>query len=346
VASIATLLRTHHDPGGQKGWEPVRRYRLDVRVDEQSWLRDLAEDVRTGLTGRPRMLPPKYFYDSVGAQLFDRITRLPEYYLTRTEERLLARVAPALVEDLDLRELVELGSGASSKTRFFLDAMNGTRPAVRYVPVDMDAGGLEAAARGLTRDYAFLEVHAIVGDFQRDLRALPPPVGRRLILFLGSTIGNLGPPARRELLGQVRAGLAPGDRFLVGVDLVKDVALLEAAYNDAAGVTREFNRNILRVVNRGLDGDFDPEAFRHLAIYNGPETRIEMHLVATAPQRVRLRRLDLTIDIARDESIWTESSYKFTRDSVAADLEAAGLRLGRWHTDAGEQFALALAAPV
>jgi L-histidine N-alpha-methyltransferase len=326
------------------------RLRVDLHVDEPSRLRTLAEDVRRGLTAARKALPPKYFYDAAGSALFDRITALPEYYLTRAEARLLAEVGPALMREAAPRDLVEIGPGSAGKTRRLLDALDGAArdgggPAVRYVPIDVDRGLLETVGRRLTAEYPFLHVHAIVGDFERHLGRVPPRVGPRLVLFLGSTIGNLEPVDRVRVLRDIRALLAPGDRLLLGVDLVKDTARLEAAYNDAAGVTREFNRNILHVVNRELGADFRPGAFRHLAFYDPAARRIEMHLVATAPQEVRLGALGVTIRLAAGESIWTESSYKFTRDDLAAALEAAGLRLAAWHAGADGEFGLAVAVP-
>jgi L-histidine N-alpha-methyltransferase len=319
------------------------RYRVEVHADAHTRLKAMAEDVLRGLGERPRSLPPKYFYDAAGSQLFEQITRLPEYYLTRTEDALLDALAPRLMHALAPRDVVELGSGFSLKTRRLLDA-RGARP-LRYTPVDVDETTVAASAARLLAEDPQLEVHAIIGDFERHLVHVPAPSGRRLVLFLGSTIGNLDAPARHALLAQVRGLLRRGDRLLLGVDLVKDPAVLEAAYNDAAGVTAEFNRNILRVVNRGLGADFRLEAFRHHAWYNAAESRIEMHLVADAPQVVRVRSLDLTVRLEPSESIWTESSYKFTRASIGAMLEAAGLRLDAWHPDAGNRFALALAAP-
>ena len=319
-------------------------YHIDVYTDEQSRLRELLEDVRHGLTGRPKTLAPKYFYDPIGSRLFEKITQLREYYLTRVEDGLLARWAPDLIGALRPRDIVELGAGSGTKTRRLLDAA-GAWP-MRYVPVDVDAAMLETAAAQLVDQYPFLDVHAIVGDFERHLSAVPPRAGRRLVLFLGSTIGNLDGPARHDLLVGIRELLGPGDHFVLGVDLVKDVRVIEAAYNDAAGVTAEFNRNILRVVNRGAGGDFDPEAFAHLAFYDRDAARIEMHLVPASPQVVHLRRLDLTIEVAAGERIWTESSYKFTRDSTREELEAAGLSLARWRTDARRRFALVFATPM
>jgi len=322
------------------------RYRAYAYTDEANRRRRLEEDVRRGLTASPKTLPSKYFYDAIGSKLFEDITRVPEYYLTRTEAALLDELAPGLMLGLAPVDIVELGAGSSAKTRRLLDARNGLREPVRYVPIDVDELTVQAGAARLIADYPFLDVHAVVGDFERHLEHVPAAVGRRLVLFLGSTIGNLDPPARQRLLAQVRSLLyAPEDRFLLGLDLVKDVRLLEAAYDDASGVTRAFNRNILHVVNRGVDGDFRPAAFRHVAFYNEAASRIEMHLVPDSTQEVRLRRLGLHVRVSPDESIWTESCYKFSRASAQAELEGAGLRLDRWHVDPDEYFAVAVAAP-
>jgi len=319
------------------------RYLIDVHTDERAQQQHLEEDVRRGLTSRPKSLPPKYFYDRAGSLLFERITELPEYYPTRTESALLAEILPGLIEDFLPDDIVEIGAGSSEKTRRVLDAVTaGGRP-VRYVPLDVDRLTLEASAERLLREYPSLSVHAVVGDFERDLSHVPPPTGRRLAMFLGSTIGNLDEPAQRRLLADLKALLPdPRDRLLLGVDLVKDVKILEAAYDDSAGVTRDFNLNILRVINRGVDGDFDPDAFRHRAFYNDAAARIEMHLVAESAQTVRLRRLGLTVRFAPGEGIWTESSYKFSRAGIEALLGDAGLRLARWHVDPANYFALAL----
>ena len=319
--------------------------RLEIHVDAHTRLKAMAEDVVRGLTAQPKSLPPKYFYDPAGSRLFDEITRLPEYYLTRAEEAILAGIGPALMRTIRPRDVVELGSGTSEKTRRLLAARDGDRAPLRYTPVEIDAETVTAAAAALTAQYPEVDVHGVVGDFERHLVHVPPPLGRRLALFLGSTIGNLHPPQRRSVLAAIRDLLPPDGRLLLGVDLVKDVAALEAAYDDAAGVTRAFNRNVLRVVNRGLGGDFRPEAFRHHARYNAEESRIEMHLVAQSRQTVRLRAVDLTVHVEAGESIWTESSYKFTRASVAEALEEAGLRLDGWHTDGAQRFALAVATP-
>jgi L-histidine N-alpha-methyltransferase len=302
--------------------------------------------VRRGLTATPKTLPSKYFYDATGSKLFEDITELPEYYLTRTETALLEELAPGLMRELAPQDIVELGAGSAIKTRRLLDARNGLRQPTRYVPLDVDELMIQTAATRLLADYPFLHVRALVADFERHLRHVPAPIGRRLVLFLGSTIGNLDPPPRQRLLTEVRA-LLPGkeDRFLVGLDLIKDVKVLEAAYNDASGVTREFNRNILAVVNREVDADFQPTAFNHVAFYNDAVSRIEMHLVPDSAQDVHLRRLGLTIRVSPDESIWTESCYKFSRGSAQSMLEEAGFRLEGWHVDPDNYFALAVAAP-
>ncbi|HEV2054104.1 MAG TPA: L-histidine N(alpha)-methyltransferase [Methylomirabilota bacterium] len=322
------------------------RYRAYAYTDETDRRTRLEEDVRRGLTASPKTLPPKYFYDAIGSKLFEGITELPEYYLTRKEAALLETLAPELMRELEPQDIVELGPGSAVKTRRLLDARNGLRDRLRYVPIDVDELTVQASAARLIADYPFLDVRALVGDFERHLEHVPSPVGRRLVLFLGSTIGNLDPPGRQRLLAQVRALLrSREDRFLVGLDLVKDVTVLEAAYNDASGVTREFNRNILNVVNRGTDADFLPTAFRHVAFYNETAARIEMHLVPDSTQEVHLRRLGLTIRVSPEEGIWTENSYKFSRAAAQAMLEDAGLRLETWHTDSESYFALAVAAP-
>ena len=321
-------------------------YQVDVYTEDRARDEALAEDVRRGLTSDPKFLPPKYFYDRAGSLLFERITELPEYYLTRTEAKILRNIAPTLIGNIFHGDIVEIGSGTSSKTRQMLDALNGNRPRVRYVALDVDRQTLEDSAARIIDEYPGLRVHAVVGDFERDLGHVPPPEGRRLVVFFGSTIGNLDPPERQRFLEGVRGLLATrDDRFLLGVDLVKDARVLEAAYDDASGVTREFNRNILRVVNRGLDADFRPEAFRHVAFYNAEAARIEMHLVATSPQHVHLDRLGLDVRFEAGDDIWTESSYKFTRPGVEAMLEEADLELEEWHVDSKGYFALALARP-
>jgi L-histidine Nalpha-methyltransferase len=322
------------------------RYRGHAYTDEVEKRRTLEADVRRGLTSIPKSLPPKYFYDAIGSKLFQDITELPEYYLTRTETALLEELAPGLMRELAPEDIVELGAGAAVKTRRLFDARSGHGRPIRYVPIDVDEGTIETAATRLLAEYSFLNVHALVADFERHLRHVPAPIGRRLVLFLGSTIGNLDPPARHRLLTDVRALLSgTEDRFLLGLDLIKDVKVLEAAYDDASGVTREFNRNILAVVNREMDADFQPTAFNHVAFYNEAASRVEMHLAPESTQNVRLGQLGLSIRVSPHESIWTESCYKFSRSSAQSMLEEAGLRLDGWHVDPDNYFALALAAP-
>ena len=323
------------------------RYQVDVYTDAAAQQRRLEDDVRRGLTARQKSLPAKYFYDRAGSLLFERITELPEYYPTRTESALLQEIVPGLIGEILPDDIVEIGAGSSEKTRRVLDAVTAGGHPVRYVPLDVDRVTLQVSATRLLTRYPTLSVHAVVGDFERDLAHVPPARGRRLVMFLGSTIGNLDAGPRHRLLTGLR-GLLPasGDRMLLGVDLVKDVKILEAAYDDAAGVTRDFNRNILNVINHGVDGDFQPETFRHRAFYNEAASRIEMHLVADSARVVKLGRLGLTIRFRPGEDIWTESSYKFTRGGVETMLARASLRLTRWYVDPANYFALAVAAPV
>jgi L-histidine N-alpha-methyltransferase len=299
----------------------------------------MAEEVREGLQARPLpSLPCKYFYDERGSRLFDEITRLPEYYQTRTEEALLDRFAPELIEAARPRELVELGSGSGRKIRLLLDAMRERGLLERCLLLDIAAGFLEDSVGRLAREYSSLEVRGIVGDFLHDLTALGPG-GGRMALFLAGTIGNLHPDEVPPFLAKVARQLAPGDSFLVGLDLVKDE--LHAAYNDARGVTAEFNRNILRVVNEGLEGDFDPEAFEHVAFYDREKAWIEMRLRARREMRVRLRAIDLDLHFRAGDEVRTELSCKYTRESFAARLPGTGLVLDRFLTDPDRLFAAA-----
>lgn len=318
---------------------------MDVHVSNGSFRKTAEEDIRRGLTGDPKSLPPKYFYDSRGSELFERITELPEYYLTRVEKGLLASLAEELIGRVRPQEVVELGSGSPAKIRLFLNAPNAAEQLDRYVPFDVNEEVVRESVETIANSYGFLQAHGVVGDFEKHLTYLPSPIGRRLIVLLGSTIGNLDPQPRRDFLLQLRQHLASGDRLLLGLDLVKDPLILEAAYNDTAGVTAEFNRNILRVVNRSVQGDFIPEAFQHHAYYNQQANRIEMHLTPTFPQTVNLRDSELTISVPPNETIWTENSYKFTQESTEAMLKEAGMHLQEWYTDTNTMFALALARP-
>ena len=306
----------------------------------------LAQDVRDGL-GRPpgeRELPPKHFYDERGSELFDRITRLPEYYPTRCERAILNRQAPGLVEATEARELVELGSGTASKTRALLYAMAGAGALERYVPFDVDPSVVEACAGELTDLYPGLSVYGIVGDFTCDLGHVPDGE-RRLIAFLGSTIGNLMPDARRDFLAAVRELMGPTDRFLLGTDLLKDVSVIQAAYNDSDGVTARFNLNMLRVLNRELDADFDLDAFEHEAAFELEPSWVEMRLRARSEQHVRIPYAGVSVTIAAGEAIRTEVSTKFTLDVLARELAEAGMELEDFYTDPAGMFGLSLAAP-
>jgi len=303
----------------------------------------MAAEIRAGLSAQPLpCLPCKYFYDDRGSALFEQITRLPEYYPTRTEEALLERVADEVVAATRPVELCELGSGVGRKARMLLDAGRAAGTLTRCVLLDINATVLAQSVRSLERDYPGLSVRGVMGDFQDDLAALGPG-GGRLALFLAGTIGNLHPA--REVPGFLRAvarQLAPGDAFLVGLDLVKDEARLHAAYNDSAGVTAEFNRNILRVVNAALGADFDPDAYDHVAFYDRDRAWIEMRLRARHDQRVRVPGAHLELTLRQGQEIRTELSCKYTRPTFEARLARTGLRLESWLTDAESLFALAL----
>lgn len=298
----------------------------------------LADDVRRGLTARPRSLPPKWFYDATGSALFDRICELPEYYLTRAERSLLERDAAAIVAASGAGELLEIGSGMARKTGLLLRAMSG-RP--RYLPFDISTDALEASARSLREAVPSVIIDPIVGDFERDVAKIPVARAPRMWAFLGSTIGNLDERGAPAMLASFAARMASGDTFLLGVDLVKDVATLERAYDDAAGVTALFNKNVLAVVNRELDADFDLPQFEHIARYDVEKARIEMYLAATVEQRVRVAAIDLTLEFERGERILTEISRKFTRETTEGTLARGGLRMKQWF--ASDDFALALA---
>jgi L-histidine N-alpha-methyltransferase len=317
--------------------------RVDVHVGPHDYERSLSADVRAGLTATPKELPPKYFYDDRGSELFDAITRLPEYYPTRAERAILEVVAPEIASRTNADTLIELGSGTSEKTRLLLGALRAHGTLERFVPFDVSEATLRAAASAVADEYS-ISVHAVVGDFERHLHALPRG-GTRVVAFLGSTIGNLTPALRAHFLAEIASGLEPGDAFLLGTDLVKDVDRLLRAYDDSAGVTAEFNRNVLRVVNRALDADFDPDRFAHVARWDPDEQWIEMWLRSDAAQTVRVGGLDLTVEFAPGEAMRTEISAKFTRDRVEAELAAAGLAVDAWWTDPAGDFALSLSRP-
>jgi L-histidine Nalpha-methyltransferase len=302
----------------------------------------LRRDVFDGLQKTPKSLPPKWFYDSVGSDLFDQITRLPEYYPTRAEAEILCARSAEVASASEADTLVELGAGTSEKTRQLLDALRERGSLRGFVPFDVDAGMLSATANAVQREYPGIEIKAVCGDFEEHLTEIPGG-GRRLFVFLGSTIGNLTPGPRAEFLATLAAVMRPGDSLLLGTDLVKDTGRLVRAYDDAAGVTARFNRNVLAVINRELDADFDVDTFEHVARWNADEERIEMWLRAGRRQRVWVGALDLRVDFAAGEEMLTEVSCKFRPDAVSAELAGAGLRRIRWWTDGAGDFGLSLA---
>jgi L-histidine N-alpha-methyltransferase len=323
---------------------PNGEVRVDVHVGPADVRAALARDVRVGLTAEQKWLPPIWFYDERGSELFDEITRLDEYYPTRTERLLLESHAEKIAAAVDADVLVELGSGTSDKTRLLIAAMREQSRLREFVPFDVSEETLRAAASAIARDWPGLSVHAIVGDFRHHLGHIPRR-GRRLLAFLGGTIGNLTPPQRRRFLFDVDALLDDGDHFLLGVDLVKETDRLLAAYDDPRGVTAAFNRNVLHRLNRELRADFDPDAFEHVARWNEEESWIEMRLRARAAQLVTIAALDLTVEFAAGEDLLTEVSAKFTPEGLVDELWAAGLTVEQTWTDARGDILLALAAP-
>ncbi len=309
--------------------------------------RRLADDVLDGLTRPCKELPPKHFYDARGSELFEAICEQPEYYPTRTELAILGTRAEEIVQRAGRpTELVELGCGASVKARLLLEAMaNSAQPALRYMPVDVSQSVVEQAAEELTRSCADLHVHGVVGDIERHLDRLPPArEGQpRIVAFLGGTIGNFPPGTRRRMLRDIAALLGPADHLLLGTDLVKDPAVIEAAYNDAAGVTAEFNRNVLHVMNRELGADFDAQAFEHVAFFDPRRQWVEMRLRARRPCTINVAALDLQVEFAAGEELRTEVSAKFTRRRLQRDYAAAALSLRGWYADPQELFAITLA---
>jgi L-histidine N-alpha-methyltransferase len=308
--------------------------------------RSLADDVLDGLTKPFKELPPKHFYDARGAELFDQICDLPEYYQTRTERSILQGAAAQIASTTAAAELVELGSGTAAKTRVLLDALHSAGTLKLYIPVDVTETMVRDCAQELTSEYPGLRVHGVIGDFERHLDRVPAPEGPRLVVFLGGTIGNFPPGSRRRFLREIARLLGPEDHLLMGTDLVKDPRVLTQAYDDAQGVTAEFNRNLLRVLNRELQADFDPEDFDHVALFNREHEWIEMRLRARREHTTTVRDLDLSVHFEQGEELRTEISAKFTRERVGSDLTAAGLEIVSWLTDPDELFALTLSRPV
>ncbi|MET8532121.1 L-histidine N(alpha)-methyltransferase [Streptomyces sp. NPDC005065] len=302
----------------------------------------LRADVLHGLTRHPKTLPPKWFYDAHGSELFEEITRLPEYYPTRAEREILVARAPEIAAASGAKTLIELGSGSSEKTRHLLDALPGLHS---YVPVDVSESALRGAAEALLVERPDLSVHALIADFTGEL-ALPDTPGPRLVAFLGGTIGNLLPDERAVFLKSVRSLLSPGDALLLGTDLVKDEEVLVAAYDDTAGVTAAFNKNVLTVVDRELGADFDPADFDHVARWDRRQEWIEMRLRARRALTVKIPGLDLVVPFEAGEDLRTEVSAKFRKEGIRAELATAGLRLTQWWTDSADRFALSLATAV
>ena len=314
---------------------------IEIALEQASPEAELAT-LRRALGETPRRIPSRYFYDRRGSELFERITELPEYYPTRAEKALLESAAGEIARLTRAEELVELGSGAASKTRILLDAMAAAGRLRTYVPLDVSETMVRRTAEELAAAYPELTVHGLVADFHHHLDHIPPGEPR-LVIFLGSTIGNLRPREAVRFLRGIAAPMAAGDFFLLGVDLVKETAVIEAAYNDAAGLTAEFNRNILRVVNRRAGSDFRPEGYAHRAFFDEANRWIEMRLAARGRQEVRLEALDLTLGLADGEELLTEISCKYERDQVEELLAAGGFELERWYADGRRLFALALA---
>jgi L-histidine N-alpha-methyltransferase len=320
----------------------MSRTTIDRYLTEADRAAALRDDVSRGLTATPKTLPPKYFYDGRGSELFEEITRLPEYYPTNAERSILRARATEIAELTKARTLVELGSGSSEKTQLLLQALRDVGSLDTYVPVDVSGKALEQAVPALLEAYSGLTVHGVVADFEKHLDRLPGD-SPRLIAFLGGTIGNFEPAQRADFLQALREQMRFGDALLLGTDLVKDPDRLVRAYDDAAGVTAEFNRNVLQVIDRELGADFDPDSFDHVAVWDADHEWIEMRLRSRHAQRVVVPALDLAVDFAEGEEMRTEVSAKFRERTVAAELTEAGLRLERWWTDEAGDFALSLA---
>lgn len=322
-------------------------FSIERHVAADDLTKALHADVREGLTGVPKTLPPKWFYDARGSELFERITALDEYYPTRAERAILMTRAAEVAAASRAQTLVELGSGSSEKTRLLLDALGDEGSLRRYIPLDVSESALTEAAERIAAAHPSVEVHGVVADFEHSLGALSalPRSGPRLVALLGGTIGNLLSHERVSFFARLRGELAPGDALLVGTDLVKERERLVPAYDDAHGVTAAFNRNVLHVINRELGGNFAPEQFEHVAVWDGTSECIEMRLRSLRHQMVRIPALDLSVEFAAGEELRTEVSAKFRRTRVEAELARAGLALRHWWTDDSGDFAVWLAAP-
>ncbi len=302
-------------------------------------------EVYRGLTSTPKSLAPWLFYDDAGSRLFEEITRLPEYYLTRTERGILARYADEILECAGYRPvtIIELGAGTAAKTGLLLRAAVDRQGAVDYMPIDVSRSALAAAKEHIEADIPGVRVAARIADYTKGIGEIPAPGTRRMVLYIGSSIGNFEPEDAIKVLCEVRQRLAPGDLLLLGVDHVKDRRTLLRAYNDAAGVTEAFNKNMLVRMNRELGASFNPRLFRHRAIWNADYSRMEIYLKSLITQRVNIPALDLEVQFAEGESIHTENSYKFTAESISSIVECAGFSITQSWTDECEWFGVYLA---
>ena len=316
-------------------------YDLEIHIDDTELARSLRHDAEMGLTSRPRWLPPRWFYDARGSQLFDQITRLPEYYPTRAERAVLTQHGADIARVTEGETLIELGSGSSDKTRILLDALRAQGSLGQFTALDVSESALREALGVLAHDYPGLRLTGVVGDFTQHLPLLPSG-GTRLVAFLGGTIGNLLPAERAAFLTSLRALLEPGEWLLLGTDLVKDPSVLVPAYDDAAGVTAEFNRNVLRVLNRELGATFDETAFAHVAVWDAQQEWVEMRLRATRATRVWIAALKTSIDFQPEETLRTEISAKFRRAGITDELSSAGFALHEWWTDPDDLFGVSL----
>lgn len=320
------------------------RYTIDVHLSPDDVQRQMCADAVRGLMAPEKSIPPVWFYDERGSRLFEEITQLPEYYPTRAERALLERHAPTIAEQAKADTLVELGAGACDKTRVLLTALDQAGTLTRYVPFDVSDEFLRSAASTLAEEFTALDIHLVIGDFHHHLAEIPAE-GRRMVAFLGGTIGNLDPAQRKRFLFDLNCTMSSGDSLLLGTDLVKDRNRLVAAYDDEAGVTADFNRNVLRVLNEQLGGDFDPAQFRHVAVWNEDEQWIEMRLRAERPTEVSLKAADITVRFDQGEDLLTEISAKFTPARIEHELSDAGFVVdGMWGAEDGE-FLLTLAHP-
>jgi L-histidine N-alpha-methyltransferase len=316
---------------------------IDVHLDADA-AATMARDVRAGLCDYPKELAPKYFYDERGSLLFEQITELPEYYPTRAERQILERRSAEILDAASSPStLTELGSGSASKTRHLLSAMRDRDSLHTYVPVDISEEITHRTAAELVEEYPGLNVHGLVCDFEQHLERIPHGTDRRMIAFLGGTIGNLYPRGRQAFLERIAALLGPHDHLLLGTDLIKDPVRLEAAYNDSAGVTADFNKNVLAVLNNEFGADFDLDAFEHVARYDDEAERMDIRLRSLVDQEVRLEDLDLDVSFAAGEEMRTEISTKFSRERLESVYAGAGLELQGWFTDAAGDYALSLA---